>query len=146
MTTPRIPARALPLIGWKEHLVLPEFGKLKLVAKVDTGARTAALHAQFIAYAGRRVHFTLEIDGHKKNCVAPLADLKRIKSSNGMSELRPVIETLVRIGPYEFPVAVTLTNRTDMGMPMLLGREAIKGRFLVHAARSFLLSPRKVPK
>ena len=146
MNLPRIPARALPLIGWKEHVGLPELAKGRIVAKIDTGARSAALHATFIAYMGRRVHFTLEVDGHKKNCVAPLADLKRIKSSNGMSELRPVIETMVRIGPFEFPVLVTLTDRKDMGVPMLLGREALRKRFLVNAARSFILSPRKVPK
>lgn len=146
MSAPRIPAKSLPLIGWKEHVVLPELGRGQLEAKIDTGARSAALHARFIAYVGRRVHFTLDVNGHKKNCVAPLADLKRIKSSNGMSELRPVIETTVKMGIHEFTVMVTLTDRTDMGVPMLLGREAIKGRFLVNAARSFMLSPRKVPK
>jgi hypothetical protein len=146
MNPPRLPARVLPLIGWKELVALPDLGRGQLIAKIDTGALSAALHARFIGYAGRRVHFTIDLGGHKKNCVAPLADLKRIKSSNGMSELRPVIETLVKIGGHEFPVLVTLTDRTDMGVPMLLGRAALKGRFLVNAGRSFMLSPRKVQK
>ena len=134
----------LPLIGWKEDIGLPQLGPGKLVSKIDTGARSAALHAESISIIGRRVQFTIELGGRRKACLARLADLKRIKSSNGMSELRAVIETEIQLGAFRFPAYITLTDRADMGVPMLLGREAIKGRFLVHAGRTFILSHRKV--
>jgi hypothetical protein len=134
----------LPLIGWKEDIGLPQLGHGKLVAKVDTGARSAALHAEDISVSGRRVHFTIDLGGRRKACVAKLVDLKRIKSSNGMSEMRALIETEIELGAHRFMTDITLTDRADMGVPMLLGREAIKGRFLVHAGKTFLLSRRKV--
>jgi len=63
-----------------------------------------------------------------------------VKNSGGQSELRFVIETDVEIGGVVFPAEVTLTNRTDMGVPMLLGRKALLDRFLVHPSKSFVLS------
>ena len=60
-----------------------------------------------------------------------------------MSELRPIISTLVELGLHQFETEITLTNRTDMGVPMLLGRNAMKGRFLVNPGRSFLISRKK---
>jgi hypothetical protein len=143
MSLLRPTSHLLPLIGWKEDIGLPLLGHGKLVAKVDTGARSAALHAENIAISGRRVQFTIELGGKRKACLARLADLKRIKSSNGHSEMRVVIETEVELGTHRFLADVTLTDRADMGVPMLLGRAAIKGRFLVHAGRTFLLSRRK---
>ena len=129
----------LPLIGWREDVGLPEFGDVLLIAKIDTGARTAALHADSIRVSGKQVSFSLENATHK----VALVGLKRVKSSNGISELRPIIETLIQVGIHRFTIAITLTNRTDMGVPMLLGREALKGRFVVNPARSFILSRRK---
>jgi hypothetical protein len=66
-----------------------------------------------------------------------------IKSSNGASQLRPVIETMIQIGTHQFVTLITLTDRADMGVPMLLGRDTLKGRFLVNPSRSYLLSRRK---
>ena len=143
MTALRPTSHILPLIGWKEDIGLPMLGPGKLVAKVDTGARTAALHAENILIVGRRVHFTIELGGRRKNCLAKLAELKHIKSSNGISELRAVIETDILIGATRFTTDITLTDRADMGVPMLLGRAAIKGRFLVHAGKTFIFSRRK---
>ena len=130
---------ALPLIGWREDIILPEFGNGLLIAKIDTGARTAALHAENIRVEGKYVAFQLDGASHK----VALVGLKRIKSSNGYSELRPIIETIVEVGSHQFATEITLTNRTDMDVPMLLGREALKGRFLVNPSRSFILSRRK---
>ena len=124
------------LIGWKEFVILPELGHAQLIAKIDTGARSSALHAEAISIVGKRVSFKLGSRRHE----LPMAALKRIKSSNGFSELRPSVEIEVELGSQRFKTAMTLTDRTDMEMPMLLGREAIKGRFLVNAGRSFLLS------
>ena len=139
MTITRPTFCPLPLIGWREDICLSELGGALLVAKIDTGARTAALHAENISVRGRTVHFELQGVSHKTF----LSGSKRVKSSNGISELRPIIETLIHVGAHRFSIEMTLTNRTDMGVPMLLGREALKGRFIVNPARSFILSRRK---
>ena len=133
----------LPLIGWKEDIGLPEIGVGKFIAKIDTGAKSAALHAENISIVGQRVGFTMELGGRRRNCLARLSELKRVKSSNGHSELRPLIETEIEIGMHRFKIIISLTDRTDMGVPMLLGRDAIKGRFLVNPAKGFILSRRK---
>lgn len=128
----------LPLIGWKEHVSFPRLRLGPLVAKIDTGARTAALHADSFEVTGRRVRFTI---GNKR-FAAPLSGHKRVKSSNGISELRPVIRATLQLGKRQFKAEVTLTRRGDMGVPLLLGRATISGKYLVHPARTFLL-PRK---
>ena len=143
MTVKRPTAYLRPLIGWKEDVSLPLLGAGTLVAKIDTGAKISALHADDIAVTGHTVHFSLVLGGKTRKCSAALADQKKIKSSNGFSELRPVIETEIQVGQHVFTSLVTLTNRTDMGVPMLLGRLRLKGRFLVHPGRSFLLSRKK---
>ncbi len=132
-----------PLIGWREDVCLPDFGAGVLIAKIDTGAKMAALHASDIHVIGKYVQFTLEMAGKRRHCGAALHGMKKIKSSNGYSELRPIIETVVEVGEHRFLTEITLTNRSDMGVPMLLGREALKHRFLVHPGRSFILSRRK---
>ena len=129
----------LPLIGWKEDICLPELGPGKLVAKIDTGARISALHAEDISVIGRLVSFRFEGKDHQ----VKLVGAKRIKSSNGITQIRPMIETEIALGHHRFVVAITLTDRGDMGVPMLLGREAIKGRFLVNAARSFMFGRKR---
>lgn len=129
----------LPLIGWREDVCLRDLSTDVLIAKIDTGAKTAALHADNIQVRGKRVSFDLQNARHE----LALFGLKRVKSSNGMSELRPIIETIIEVGAYKFLTEITLTDRTDMGVPMLLGREALKGRFIVNPARSFILSRRK---
>lgn len=131
------------MIGWREEIFLPELGAGGVVAKIDTGAKISALHAESISVADDVVKFSVVMGGRERHCVAPLASQKRIKSSNGHSELRPVIETVIQVGEHLFPALVTLTNRTDMGVPMLLGRISLKGRFLVHPARSFIQSRKK---
>ena len=126
----------LPLIGWREDVCLLELGGALLVAKIDTGARTAALHAENIRVSGHTVHFELQGVSHQTF----LSGSKCVKSSNGISELRPIVETLIQVGAHRFSIVITLTDRADMEVPMLLGREALKGRFVVNPARSFILS------
>ena len=130
----------LPLIGWREDVVLPEFGDGVIIAKIDTGARNAALHAEDISIKGRRVSFALELGEIKQRHELAVVGTKRVKSSNGFSELRPIVEIMIQVGIHRFPVETTLTNRTDMGVPMLLGRNSIKGRFIVNPAKSFIIS------
>jgi hypothetical protein len=140
------------LIGWQETVSLPELGAGPIVAKIDTGARSAALHADDIRITGRgkrmKVRFKVQRRGSSSRrieCEMPLHDLRRIKSSNGQIELRAVISTPVEIGGHVFEAEVTLTQRADMGAAMLIGRSSIKGSFLVDPSRTFLRSrrPRK---
>ena len=127
------------LIGWRERVRLPVLGLGPLIAKIDTGARTAALHAEAIVVRGKRVSFTV----HGKACEAALLGKRRVKNTSGLSETRAVIMTEIRIGTALFAAEVTLTDRTDMGVPMLLGRATIRGRYLVHPGKSFIISKKK---
>ena len=136
-------AYPIPLIGWREDVHLPDLGEAVLVAKIDTGARSAALHAENIEVKGQSVGFALDLEKGRVHFNVALAGIKKIQSSNGHCEMRPVIETRGAIGNHEFILEISLTNRTDMGVPMLLGRNAMKGHFVVHPGRSFILSRRK---
>ena len=129
----------LDTIGWREWLSIPELGIPRIKAKIDTGARTSALHADEIEVAGRRVRFV--IDG--KRYAAPLVGHKRVKSSNGHSETRAVIRATIQLGIKQLKTEITLTDRTDMDVPMLLGRNSIKGLFVVNPAKTFILTRRK---
>ena len=134
-------------IGWREYVRLPDLGIGPLIAKVDTGARTAALHAVNVQVIGdsdgRSVQFDAVIDevSHAvRRCMLPLHGIKRVKNSSGATEERCVVETEIEIGAGRWNVLVTLTDRGDMGVPMLIGRSAIKGRFIVDPGQSFLQS------
>lgn len=133
------------LIGWRETVSLPALGVGSFVAKIDTGARSAALHATDIRKMAHRVAFVLPVNGRNHHCVLPLKGERRVKSSSGHSETRAVVETRVKIGKHVLDIEVTLTDRTDMGVPMLLGRNSI-GHFLVHPARTKILSAAKRKK
>ncbi len=140
---PRSPTASLTpplsLIGWREHVRLPELGLGPVVAKVDTGALWCALHAEAIAVHGKRVRFSVRLGDRLHDCEARLQGSKTIRSSTGHSQNRLVIETELIVGHQAFSAEVTLADRTDMGVPMLLGRAAIRGRFMVHPGRTFIL-------
>jgi hypothetical protein len=135
---------SLPMTGWKEYVRFPKLRLGPIIAKIDTGARTAALHADIIEVTGRRVRFVIVDDeGRKRSYRAPLVGHRRVKSSNGVSELRAVIRATLELGGKSIKAEVTLTDRTDMGVPMLLGRATIKGHFIVNPAKTFLLSRKR---
>jgi hypothetical protein len=142
-----VPPIELPLIGWRERIRLPEVGIGPLTAKIDTGARTAALHAENIHFEGhgshRRVKFLVPLNGHMHHCELPLRGERRVKSTSGYSETRAVIETTILVGKTRIAAEITLTDRTDMGVPMLLGRATVRGHFLVHPGKSYLTSRKK---
>jgi ribosomal protein S6--L-glutamate ligase len=131
------------VIGWREKVSLPELGIGTFVAKIDTGARSAALHATDIRVEGHHVKFTVPLKGRNHHCTLPLKDRRRVKSSSGHSQTRAVVETTVKIGRHVLSIDVTLTDRTDMGVAMLLGRASLDGRFLVHPVRTQILSAKK---
>jgi ribosomal protein S6--L-glutamate ligase len=122
-----------PLIGWCEWVELPQLGLPYIKAKVDTGARTSALHAESIETFSKKGHpwvrFTIKPLPSAKQlvvtCEAPLIDRRMVKDSGGKSEKRYVIETLVNLDGVSRFVEVTLTNREKMVFRMLLGRQAI---------------------
>ena len=143
---PRLKSKpqAIPaLIGWRERVSLPELGVGIITAKVDTGARTAALHATDIRIHGRDVRFIVPVKGRHHQCSLPLKGRKRVKSTSGHSQSRAVVETEVKIGAARFRIDITLTDRSDMGVPMLLGRASVQGRYAVDPGKSFILTPKK---
>lgn len=131
------------IIGWREKVSLPRLGVGTFSAKIDTGARSAALHATNIERDDHHVTFVLPLKKRNHHCRLPLRGMRRVKSSNGQTETRAVVETEVRIGKITLHMEVTLTDRTDMGVAMLLGRNSIGHDFLVHPTRTNILSARK---
>lgn len=144
-------AKQMDIIGWREWVGLPEFGIPAIKAKVDTGARTSALHAYYVTpfeKDGRPwVRFGLHpLQKDSLTCIeceAPVKDVRLVTDSGGHSEERFVIETRLRINSMEVPIEVTLTDRETMRFRMLLGRSAIKRHFLVDSSQSFLLGGSK---
>src|SRR5690349_6557247 len=121
------------ILGWEEWVSLPEIGLPAIKAKVDTGARTSALHAYFVepvrAKGVAKVRFGVHPIARRKDleiiCTARVVDRREVASSNGERESRYVIQTPIRIGTREWPIEITLTNRDSMSYRMLLGRQAI---------------------
>jgi hypothetical protein len=136
------------IIGRLESIALPELAIDDLQVRVDTGAKTSSLHVDNIVkkkHEGKYcVTFDIHPDAHNVDtivqCIAPISDIRKIKSSNGTSEERYVIETPVRLGSQEWLIEITLTDRSDMSYLMLFGREAIGTRFLVDPSKVFLAS------
>jgi hypothetical protein len=136
------------IIGWREYVDLPDLGIDNLKVKVDSGARTSALHATKIRYLEKNdgqtwVSFVVTAELSPRRSIrvrAPLVEQRVVKSSMGHSSLRPVIRTNVKLGKEIWPIEITLVNRDPMGFRMLLGRQAVKSKFLVHPARSFIQS------
>lgn len=132
-------------IGWREWVVLPLLHPDPIKAKIDTGARTSALHAAriepFQVDGADWVEF--EMDRHDLPNAptpfrVPVKDRRNVRNSGGRAENRFLIETLLRLGNDEWPIEMTLTARHAMGFPMLIGRTAIRGRFVVEPGRSYL--------
>ena len=139
--------RKLAVLGWREWVDLPELGLMHIKAKVDTGARTSALHAfevrQFDIDGRRRVEFKMHPRQRDTDrvvvCEADVIDERIVRDSGGHMEKRWVIETPVTIGDATWSIEVTLTARDDMLFRMLLGRTAIRRRAVVDPARSYLV-------
>ncbi|MEE9272820.1 MAG: 30S ribosomal protein S6--L-glutamate ligase [Robiginitomaculum sp.] len=133
-------------LGWAEWVALPDLGLGAIKAKIDTGARTSALHAIAVEPFGTernpQVRFIMHPDPDTPNievvCSAKVIDRRLVTSSNGDKELRYVIESFVRIGAKTWPIQISLTNRETMGYRMLLGRSAISEDIQINPSVSFL--------
>lgn len=138
----------LPLIGWREWVGLPDLGIERVKAKIDTGARSSALYAFDIEYLEEQDRQIVQFKVHPLQTQttdaltvkAELREKRHVKNSGGTTELRPVILTRVSLRGNEWPIELTLTHRHNMQFRMLLGREAIRNRFLVDTGRSYLQS------
>lgn len=135
------------LVGWREWLALPELGIRRLQCKIDTGARTSALHALDLQPFKRgglsRIRFRLyPLHGNEKTsiaCTATISDLRQIRSSNGQHERRYVIVTPMILGAVHQEIEITLADRGPMRFGMLLGRQSlIDGGWRVDPARAFV--------
>lgn len=132
-------------LGWEEWLALPGLGLPAIKAKVDTGARTSALHATVIEPFGPpenpRVRFLIQPDPSNPSldvtCSAKVVDRRNVTSSNGEVELRYVIATEIVMGDKKWQVEVTLTNRETMSYRMLIGRSSITDDMVVDPNQSF---------
>lgn len=133
------------LMGWREWVKLPDLGVSRIKAKVDTGARSSSLHSYEISPFERdgvewvrfQIHprqrsITQTIDAEAK-----VLEYRSIRSSNGKVDLRPVIITDVSWMGMTWPVELTLASRDAMGFRMLLGRQAVRNRFLVDPGGSY---------
>lgn len=135
------------VLGWREWVALPDLGITDIKAKVDTGARSSALHAFFVeryrTKRRERVRFGMHPlqgrEGPEVICRADLLDVREVIDSGGHREMRCFIGTRVLVGGRSWEVEVSLTDRETMRFRMLLGRSALAGRVLVDPQSSYRL-------
>lgn len=144
--TDRRPGLERTLVGWREWVALPEWGVPAIKAKVDTGARTSALHAfdietferDGLAMARFAIHPWQDSSADVVVVEAPLLERRQVRSSSGTAKVRPVVLTSIALAGRTERVEVTLTRRDEMGFRMLVGRQALRRRFVVDPGRSYL--------
>lgn len=133
-------------LGWREWCSLPELGLPAIKAKVDTGAKTSALHTFNIEpFSKDGKHFVrfwvhpLQRNGNLvRECVAAVKDEREVSDSGGHKEMRYIIETRVQIGHKHWPIEMSLTNRDTMRFRMLLGRRAMHDNIVVDPTASYV--------
>ncbi len=141
------PKTAQQAVGWREWVALPDIGIDEIRAKIDTGARTSAIHAWNIERVERDGLPWLRFDiipstargSRRVACLSPLVDERDIRNSGGAVERRFIIVTMLRLGGAEWTVELSLANRDEMGYRLLLGRTALSRRVIVKPGSSFLL-------
>jgi hypothetical protein len=145
-------ALASKIIGWREFVTLPQLKIGRIKAKIDTGARSSAIHAfniqeRSLLNGKKMIRFEIyPLQRDNKTTIiteAELLEYRKIRNSGGTAQFRPVIKTNIEIGKYTWAIELSLTNRDVMGFRMLLGRQALRNKFLVDPGGSFLQSRRK---
>jgi hypothetical protein len=150
MTDQRLSSSEMLRVGWREWVQLADLGVAAIKAKIDTGARTSALHAFAIEpfrqggalWVRFEVHPMQPGNAVKIKCEAPTIDERSVRNSGGQLERRLIIRTLLMLGDRSWPIELALANRDQMGFRMLLGRTALEGRALIEPGRSFLAGQR----
>jgi hypothetical protein len=146
-----MPPNPLQTIGWREWITLVSFDHTQIKAKVDTGAKTSALHAYYVTpfvkdgqnWVRFGIHPRQDSNEGEVTCEAPVKDQRRVRDSGGHSELRYVVETQLLMNGHTFTAEVTLTDRENMRFRMLLGRGALEKLYLVDSSKSFVLGGSK---
>jgi hypothetical protein len=146
--------RKKKIIGWREWVRLPDLAVGRVKAKVDSGARTSAIHAfkitPFTKDGGAYVRFTVHpVQRRRKpeiSCVARVIDVRKITDSGGNCQERYVIRTTLKLGKSAWPIELTLSNRDNMGFRMLLGRQAIRRLYVVDPGRSYVTGRKKITR
>jgi len=141
-------------LGWREWAALPDLGLPAIKVKVDTGARTSALHAFYtekyeldsVDMVKFMIHPVQKNYDFDVECHAPLIDFRQVSDSGGHREMRYVIETRIVIGNACWPIEITLTNRDNMRFRMLLGRRAMEARAVIEPGASYLNGKLKARK
>ncbi|PWJ11455.1 ATP-dependent zinc protease family protein [Jannaschia seohaensis] len=143
----------LLVIGWQERIDLPQLGLTRLHAKIDTGARTSALHADEINSFDKdgetwvRFHTRFDDDARDLDVEWPVLERREVKNTGGVPEERIVIRTRFRIAGRAWPIDLSLTDRGDMRFRMIVGRTALRGHsIVVHPGRRNLAGPPDRPK
>ena len=144
---PPLPLDPLPAVGRREYVEFPDWGVGKVKAKVDTGARTSALGVVRYELESRGEVITARLHlrrgrrrgGGVKVVETPVVGMTVVKNSGGTREQRPVVEAAVRLGPVVKRIRMTVADRSAMLCPMLLGREALCGSFVVDVRGKYLL-------
>lgn len=135
------------IVGWRELVSLPALKLTGIPAKIDTGARTSSLHAEVLEEIeredGQYVRFAVDWDGIRHECEAIHVAIRGITSSNGETQKRYVIKTPMQIGDVRFKAEISLADRSVMKFPMLIGRSALRRRFVVDSGHSWLQTPGK---
>lgn len=141
------------LIGWREWVQLPDLTANPIKAKIDTGARTSAIHAwkiqRFTETGAPWVRFELH-PVQKDNrtrvaCALPIFDEREVRSSSGEASVRIVVQTRLKLDGRSWPIELTLARRDQMGFRMLIGRTALKRRVLIDPAASYLTGTENGP-
>lgn len=135
----------LPVIGWREWVALPSLGIASIKVKVDSGARSSSLHAfdvktferEGVQWVRFKVHPLQRSREKIVEVEALVLEYRSVRSSSGVSKMRPVIITIVELLGEKWPVELTLASRDNMGFRMLLGREAFRGKFFVDGGSSY---------
>ena len=139
--------RLIP-IGWREWIIFPEYSGFAIKAKIDTGARTSALHATHIKEFQRDnqkwVKFRIHQSTESLGIESPVLGYKEITNSFGNKEVRPVIKLKIKLGRRLWKTDMTLARRNKLAHPMLIGRKSLKKQHTVYPHKSFLAGTPKI--
>lgn len=134
------------LVGWREWASLPGLRISRIKAKIDTGAKTSALHASELVTVQRSTGTFVRFKVHplqrnmrkSVDCELPLKEWRHVTDSGGKRTLRPVVETIIELGGRKILAEITLIARDAMGFRMLIGRQALKNLWIVDSSKSFI--------